>query len=569
MHTLTWTPVIFLLLSALTSATPIPAAAASLPSCQFRSSATTPTSPTGTENNTTCLITPDSIGSNSFYIRNGTLFDNTNTPYLIRGANLAFNWFRSHDAQFSDLKSKGANTARVALESKSRLADVRKAVRLTLENKMVAVLENHDTTGYPEKEKSKTLKEVAGWWIAMKEAIVGLEDRVMVNIGNEPLGNVGFEVWGNVTSEAIRMLRDAGLKHVLVVDAPNWGQDWSNTMRDQALEVFNSDPLKSTIFSIHMYGQYGNFDRIQAYISSYTSKGLPIMIGEFGFYHSDGDVAEESIFEICDREKIGWLAWSWSGNGGGVDYLDLVERFNASKPTAWGRAVFDAFAGTLESPIFQTPNVLPVPKNANPQPLPVDTPVIHPPTPSKYNNTVMRLHIGPDTTDPTRPFGLGNLQCVNGLLMGGLWLNITMSFPNSSNPHIRYPPKRALGLPEVSAALSFPAVFQPAGPPDLRAETVWNMELTRDFSEWIRFKVLEDGQFAGFYGFLGGCEDLGEGEVDVKWGRLRVGFEGASDVEAPGWVEGWDGLPGVEGPLRGKVEVVNELPEFVRPAIVV
>ena len=30
------------------------------------------------------------------------------------------------------------------------------------------------------------------------------------------------------------------------------------------------------------------------------------------------------------------MGWSWSGNGGGVEYLDLVTNFNPAQRSAWG-----------------------------------------------------------------------------------------------------------------------------------------------------------------------------------------------------------------------------------------
>ncbi|MFH8712670.1 cellulose binding domain-containing protein [Streptomyces zaomyceticus] len=45
--------------------------------------------------------------------------------------------------------------------------------------------------------------------------------------------------------------------------------------------------------------------------------------------------------------------WSWSGNGGGVEYLDLVTGFDATRLTAWGERLFngpDGSAGPLTRP---------------------------------------------------------------------------------------------------------------------------------------------------------------------------------------------------------------------------
>ncbi|KAJ3407906.1 hypothetical protein HDV05_005232 [Chytridiales sp. JEL 0842] len=532
-----------------------------LPSCQYRSSALTPTSTTGLENNAECTVTSNSIGSNGFYVRDGKLYDDTNEQLIMRGMNLPFIWFRSHERMFADAKARGANTARLVLDSRARLPDVRRALKRTLENKMVAVLENHDTTGFGEKFGSKSLAEVVKWWISVKDALIGQERYVIINIGNEPVGNTNFESWTQMTLDAIREMRAAGFKHTLMIDGPNWGQDWSNTMSSNARRIFDSDPLKNIVFSVHAYGVYGQPSRIESYVNTYINAKVPIVIGEFGFYHSDGDVAEEAIFELANRKEVGWLAWSWSGNGGGVDYLDMVDAFENNKPTAWGQSVFDNFAGARESAIFGSQNRPAVPRNPNPVslPLPIPQPVVKPP--SKYTQTAVRLHISADATLPAQRTGFSYLSCKSGLLEGGLYLNFTYSLPNSPNPTVRYPPLRAFGLPQINVRWWFPLKDKPTGPPDLRILESWSIDVKKGYSEWAEFKLTEQGQFGGIYGIWGPCE--GEPDGPVRGDRIKIEFEGVEDVEGPGLPNGFNGLPGVQGPIAGKVEIVNELPREI------
>src|SRR5690348_8022792 len=117
---------------------------------------------------------------------------------------------------------------------------------------------------------------------------------------------------------------DLGFAHAIMVDAPNWGQDWQFIMRDNAAAVFASDPQRNTIFSIHMYGVFDTAAEITDYIGRFQSAGLPIVVGEFGFNHSDGNPDEDTIMATAQSRSIGYIGWSWSGNGGGVEYLDMV-----------------------------------------------------------------------------------------------------------------------------------------------------------------------------------------------------------------------------------------------------
>ncbi len=122
-----------------------------------------------------------------------------------------------------------------------------------------------------------------------------------------------------------------------MVDAPNWGQDWTFTMRDNAATVFNADPDRNTVFSIHMYGVFDTAAEITDYLGRFVSAGLPIVVGEFGDMHSDGDPDEDAIMATAQAQRIGYLGWSWSGNGSGVEYLDIVQNFNPAGLSSWGQ----------------------------------------------------------------------------------------------------------------------------------------------------------------------------------------------------------------------------------------
>ena len=159
---------------------------------------------------------------------------------------------------------------------------------------------------------------------------------MIVNIGNEPYGNNNYQNWVTDTRNAIQALRNAGINNTIMVDAPNWGQDWSFTMRDNAPTIFNADPQRNLVFSIHMYGVYDTAAEVRSYIESFVNRGLPLVIGEFGYMHTDGDPDEQAIVQYAKQYNIGLFGWSWSGNGGGVEYLDMVVNFDANRPTPWG-----------------------------------------------------------------------------------------------------------------------------------------------------------------------------------------------------------------------------------------
>ena len=284
------------------------------------------------------------------HVSDGRLLEANGNDFVMRGVNHAHAWYANELDSLSHIKAKGANTVRVVLSSgdqwtRNDASDVARVVSECKANRLICVLEVHDTTGYGEQSAAVSLDRAADYWISVKSALDGQEDYVIVNIGNEPFGNTGYERWTADTRAAVQKLRNAGFDHALMVDAPNWGQDWSFTMRDNAAAVFAADPDRNTLFSIHMYGVFDTAAEVQAYLNHFVDAGLPILVGEFGHDHSDGNPDEDAILATTQRLGLGYLGWSWSGNGGGVEYLDMVNGFDPNSLTAWGQRIFNGANG--------------------------------------------------------------------------------------------------------------------------------------------------------------------------------------------------------------------------------
>ncbi|KND46426.1 cellulase family glycosylhydrolase [Streptomyces stelliscabiei] len=296
------------------------------------------------------LGTPAHAAPPGFRIENGRLLERSGNDFVMRGVNHAHTWYADRIGSLAHIKAKGANTVRVVLSSGDRwtrndTADVANVVTQCKRNRLICVLEVHDTTGYGEQSGAVTLSRAADYWIGVRSALTGQEDHVIVNIGNEPYGNDNYAGWTADTKAAIQKLRAAGFGHTIMVDAPNWGQDWAFTMRDNAASVFAADPDANTIFSIHMYGVFDTAAEVNDYLNRFVAARLPIVVGEFGHDHSDGNPDEDAILATAQRLGLGYLGWSWSGNGGGVEYLDMVTGFDPNRLTSWGQRLFNGANG--------------------------------------------------------------------------------------------------------------------------------------------------------------------------------------------------------------------------------
>lgn len=273
-----------------------------------------------------------------FKVDGAKLLDRCGNEFVMRGVNLAYTWFESSAyTQLEAVANAGANTVRVVLtdgKAYGKAADPADKV-MAFANKckeygMLTILEVHDETG---SNDIADLKDAAKYFANMAETLKGTESYIIINIANEWHNDAASTVWRDGYKEAIKIIRDAGLRHCIMVDAGGYGQG-AATIHSHGLEVLDSDPENNLIFSIHMYGGAGNTNKVKSNIDGVINQNLALCIGEFGWYHSDGDVDEDLILSYCQEKKVSWLAWSWYGNGSPVEYLDMVKDASANPTLA-------------------------------------------------------------------------------------------------------------------------------------------------------------------------------------------------------------------------------------------
>jgi mannan endo-1,4-beta-mannosidase len=300
------------------------------------------------------------VQATGLHIDGGRLLEANGNDFVMRGVNHAHTWYPGETQSLADVKALGANTVRVVLSDGHRWSenspeDVAAVVAQCKANRLICVLEVHDTTGYGEETAAGTLDHAADYWIGLKDVLAGEEDYVIVNIGNEPWGNTNPAGWTEPTVAAVKKLRAAGFQHTLMVDAPNWGQDWQGVMKANARTVYDADPTGNLIFSIHMYSVYDTAQEITDYLNAFVDAGLPLLIGEFGGPADQwGDPDEDTMMATAEQLGLGYLAWSWSGNTDPV--LDLATDFDPSRLSPWGERIFHGphgIAGTSkEATVF-------------------------------------------------------------------------------------------------------------------------------------------------------------------------------------------------------------------------
>ena len=322
--------------------------------------ATTETTTEATTEATTAPVTDatsdqqnTAFPAKGFNISGTKLYDANGNEFIMRGVNHAHTWFKGElNTAIPAIAETGANTVRIVLSNgyqwtKDSLDSILEIIDLCKQYKLVAVLEVHDGTG---KNEVSVLEGIVDYWLEMKDALIGNEAYVILNIANEWYGDWGVDEWAEAYISQIPRIRDAGIENLIMVDSAGWGQ-YPMSIAKRGADVLAADPLKNTMFSIHMYGTAGKTDKvIQRNIDNVQKQSLCVCIGEFGYNHSDGDVKEEFIMQYCTEIGVGYLGWSWKGNGGGVEYLDIAKTWDGSQLSDdWGEPLINGTNGIRET----------------------------------------------------------------------------------------------------------------------------------------------------------------------------------------------------------------------------
>jgi mannan endo-1,4-beta-mannosidase len=285
--------------------------------------------------------------NNGLSISGNQLLSSNGQPIVMRGTNIAHTFYPNRSLHDIDVNSNlGSNAVRLVLSNgtyaannwQSRKNDANEVEGLIKECRshgMVAVLDCQNTTGG---DSESYLNDAVNYWIGMKDMLNRYQDCAIINVANEWRGSWGADGYVSPYQNAIHRLRAAGIKNVLMIDAPGWGQDVS-TLANNAQAIRSADYTGNTMFSIHMY-EYAaaNDETVRENIDEVLSKGVCLTISEFGCYHNQ-KIPYEAIMNYCQQRNVGYLAWSWYGNGGSDAALDLANADDSLK-YGWGTDVF-------------------------------------------------------------------------------------------------------------------------------------------------------------------------------------------------------------------------------------
>lgn len=275
-------------------------------------------------------------------------------------------WSGNRDGipEFDEIAKTGANTVRIVWNGEGSAAELDTAIGNALSRGLIPMIENHDATG-----DLNVLPSVVDWWVRQDivNVIKKYEKDLLVNIANESGdGNVNASTFAAAYKTAITRMRNADINTIFFIDAPSWGQN-IDVLQATYSELLNHDPLSNLMFSVHMWWNDPNGDRVRTELQESVNINMPLVVGEFAQHAVY--LCDQSPFDYgtllteAERHSIGWYAWSW----GGVDNGDCAGQGSFDMTTGgifgnweepWGEAVALSHPASINNTSFKPDSII-------------------------------------------------------------------------------------------------------------------------------------------------------------------------------------------------------------------
>src|SRR5882672_597236 len=272
-----------------------------------------------------------------FFILGKTLYDAAGYEFRIRGVNKA----HYDSTQYDIVNNMKANAVRWNLYDAANTMSAQVAAANTWIARKIVPIPGHWTGTC--QDSPTYLTSIVDLWVAQAASWTtsDFQRYAIINVANE-WGPTNSVVWRDSYITAIQRLRNAGYKQTLMIDSGNCGQDAADLLT-YAQAVFDSDPQKNVVFSLHIYGAWArpatvswkqDYDTLLAQIALLN---VPVVIGEFGPGRNIGPsptmITPLEIMTTAEGYKWGWMAWA-------VDDNDLI---NATSDDLWFSMLYNNF----------------------------------------------------------------------------------------------------------------------------------------------------------------------------------------------------------------------------------
>jgi len=260
-----------------------------------------------------------------FFVQDRTIYDANGAEFRVRGVNHTHWWGSNNTQAIPYMKAAHVNTVRAVFgpgQSDAPTPEARQAVaEQYIAQGIVPMVDYHNATC---DENPESVAAAVDFWLGPdKTWLQTLERYVMLNITNEWGPN--STVWRDAYKTAVARLRQAGVRNLLVIDAGGQCGQNAESIEQWGREIFDSDPEKNIVFSVHMYGFWvdpgasnvGAWDGRQPYdidgeLGRLDATGLPIVVGEFSSStFNQVTYTTRTALAAFEKHGVGWLAWMW------------------------------------------------------------------------------------------------------------------------------------------------------------------------------------------------------------------------------------------------------------------
>ena len=289
-----------------------------------------------------------------FQARDGAIYTPEGRPFIARGVNLQYG---DNPAQalpaIGAIHGVGANIIRLQLRRNTTSEQLRAALDEAVNYKipvMAFYWESDITCG---RDSTLLRRDTEALWLG-SWADVLLEAKyqpyLMLNIANEwGTSDNDYSDYLTTYFDLIEAMRARGFRVPIVIDAAHCGQATGSFLEGRGEALYDADPLRNLIVSVHPYHHLWNSpDKIDRNINDLKAASVPFLLGEFGDRElvEDGHSVDHLHLMRAAKEKgIGWIAWSWKGNGKPVRVLDMSTDYGKAELTRRGQDIVNAPGG--------------------------------------------------------------------------------------------------------------------------------------------------------------------------------------------------------------------------------
>ncbi len=314
----------------------------------------------GWENGQSCQVASSTPtpGSGDMYVKDGQLYSASGQRFIARGINLQYG--DNPGAAFAaitPIANTGANIVRLQLRKHTTAQELRGVLDAIVARNMVAMPMYWESDVTCQSNPQPLQTAVDSLWLGSWKAVMQdpkYKGKILLNIANE---------WGEDTNNyadfittykgLIKGLRDGGYTMPLVIDAAHCGQYVQSFLSGRGSELLNADASKNLLFSLHAYHWLWDTPaEIDAVIAQMKAQNLAFLFGEFGDkrFQAPNNVDHYYLLGKAQSESVGWIAWSWKGNGAGEEeVLDMSYDYGSMDLSPRGNDIVFGEAGIRQT----------------------------------------------------------------------------------------------------------------------------------------------------------------------------------------------------------------------------